>query len=151
MKSIFLFLFVFSFWAYGVEKDSIFVYCSEGSPRFLNPQLATDGTSLDAVDDVYDGLVQFKRGTSDVEPALAVSWKVSKDGLNYTFKLRKGVSFHTTKEFTPTRELNAEDVVFTFERVLNKNHPYHKVSGGNYMYYTAMGDGFFNQESGQSG
>ena len=139
MKSIVLFLLSFSFWVYGAETNSIFVYCSEGSPRFLNPQLATDGTSLDALHDVYDGLVQFKRGTSVIEPALATSWKVSKDGLNYTFDLRKGVSFHTTKDFTPTRDFNADDVVFSFNRALDKNHPYNKISGGNYMYFSAMG------------
>lgn len=139
MKFVALFLLSFSFWVYGADPNSIFVYCSEGSPRFLNPQLATDGTSLDALHDVYDGLVEFKRGTSTVIPALATSWEMSKDGLQYTFKLRKGVSFHTTKEFTPTREFNANDVIFSFERALHKNHPYHKVSGGNYMYFSAMG------------
>lgn len=139
MRSIVLFLLAFSFWVYGADSNSILVYCSEGSPRFLNPQLATDGTSLDALHDVYDGLVQFKRGTSVIEPALAESWEVSKDGLNYTFKLRKGVSFHTIKGFTPTRNFNADDVIFSFERALNKNHPYNKVSGGNYMYFSAMG------------
>ena len=140
MKAIGLFLIsCFSFWLYGAPSNSIFVYCSEGSPRFLNPQLATDGTSIDALHDVFDGLVEFKRGTSIIVPALATSWETSKDGLQYTFKLRKGVSFHTTKDFTPTREFNADDVVFSFERALNKNHPYNKVSGGNYMYFSAMG------------
>jgi len=139
MKIIILFLICFSFWVYGASSDSIFVYCSEGSPRFFNPQLATDGTSLDATNDVYDGLVEFKRGTSLVVPALATSWSASKDGLQYTFKLRKGVSFHTTGDFTPTREFNADDVIFSFERALDKNHPYHNVSGGNYMYFSAMG------------
>ncbi len=105
----------------------------------MNPQLATDGTSLDALHDVFDGLIEFKRGTHTVVPALATSWERSKDGLQYTFKLRKGVSFHTTKDFTPTREFNADDVIFSFERALNKKHPYHKVSGGNYMYFSAMG------------
>ncbi len=138
MKNLILFLFVFSFWVQA-DENSIFVYCSEASPRFFNPQLATDGASLDATSDVYDGLVQFKRGSSSVEPALAVSWKASANGLSYTFKLRKGVSWHTTKEFTPRREFNADDVIFTFGRALNKNHPYHKISGGNYMYYTSMG------------
>ena len=139
MKIIILFLFSFSFWVYGASPGSIFVYCSEGSPRFLSPQLATDGTSIDAINDVFDGLVEFKRGTSIILPSLATSWEVSKDGLHYTFKLRKGVSFHTTKNFTPTREFNADDVIFSFERALNKNHPYNKVSGGNYMYFSAMG------------
>ena len=49
-------------------------------------------------------------------PALAESCDVSDDGLTYTFKLRKGVKFHTTEDFTPTRDFNADDVVFSFER-----------------------------------
>lgn len=139
MKIIVLFFLGFSLWAYGASKDSILIYCSESSPRFFNPQLATDGTSIDVLHDVFSGLVEFKRGTSILLPSLATSWDVSKDGRQYTFKLRKGVSFHTTKDFTPTREFNADDVVFSFERALNKNHPYNKVSGGNYMYFSAMG------------
>ena len=118
---------------------SIFIYCSEGSPRFFNPQLASDGTSFDAINDVYSGLLDFKRGTSDIIPDLAESWKISKDGLSYTFYLRKNVSFHENYGFKPTRPFNAEDVLFSFKRALDKKHPYHKINGGNYMYFSAMG------------
>ncbi len=121
------------------STPNIFVFCSEGSPRFLNPQVASDGTSFDAISDVYDGLVEFKRGTSIIQPNLAKSWKISKDGLQYTFYLRQDVSFHTTKNFTPTRKMNADDVLFSFKRFFDKSHPFHKVSGGNYMYFFAMG------------
>ena len=75
-------------------------------------------------------LVEFKKGSTDLEPALAESWEISDDGLTYTFHLRKGVKFHTTKEFTPTRDFNADDVVFSFQRQLDPNHPYHNVSKG---------------------
>ena len=121
------------------KKSDIFVFCSEGSPRFFNPQVASDGTSFDATNDVYSRLVSFKRGTSIIEPDLAKSWEVSEDGLQYTFHLRKNVSFHTTKNFTPTRFANADDVVFSFKRFFEKSHPFHRVSGGNYMYFSAMG------------
>ena len=121
------------------SNPNIFVFCSEGSPRFLNPQVASDGTSFDATSDVYNRLVEFKRGTSVIQPALAESWEVSKDGLRYTFYLRKKVSFHTTKNFTPSRYMNADDVVFSFKRFFDPVHPFHKVSGGNYMYFYAMG------------
>ena len=118
------------------SAQNVFVYCSEGSPRMFNPQLASDGTSFDATKDVYNRLLDFKRGTSEIIPALAESWKISKDGLSYTFQLRKGVSFHETKNFKPTRDFNADDVLFSFQRVFDKKHPYHKVSGGNYIYFS---------------
>ncbi|MBK25007.1 MAG: ABC transporter substrate-binding protein [Halobacteriovorax sp.] len=116
-----------------------FVYCSEGSPTAFNPQVTTDGTSNNAsAHTIYERLVDFKYGTTKIIPKLAESWKVSKDRKTYTFKLRKGVKFHTTKYFTPTREFNADDVLFSFNRQWDKKHPYHKVSGGHYEYFTGM-------------
>lgn len=116
-----------------------FVYCSEGSPSAFNPQITTDGTSNNAAaHTVYNRLVDFKYGSTKIVPALAKSWKISKNKLNYTFKLRKGVKFHTTKYFTPTRNFNADDVLFSFNRQRLKSHPYHKVGGGNYDYWNGM-------------
>ena len=115
------------------------VYCSEGSPEGFNPALYTAGTTFDASSQaVYNRLVEFERGTTEIAPALAEDWKISGDGLEYTFTLRKGVKFHTTKTFTPSRDFNADDVVFSFLRQLNKDHPYHGVSGGAYEYFNAM-------------
>ncbi|GAB4013317.1 MAG: dipeptide ABC transporter substrate-binding protein DppA [Bdellovibrio sp.] len=116
-----------------------FVYCSEGSPSAFNPQITTDGTSNNAAGmTIYDRLVEFKLGTTEVGPALAESWTISKNKKTYTFKLRKGVKFHSTKYFTPTRDFNADDVIFSFERQMNKNNPYHMVGGGNYEYFVGM-------------
>ena len=60
---------------------------------------------------------------------------ISEDKKTYTFNLRKGVKFHQTKYFTPSREFNADDVLFSFNRQFNKSHPYHLVGGGNYQYW----------------
>ncbi len=115
------------------------VFCSEGSPEGFNPAFYTAGTSFDASSrPVYNRLVEFERGTTKIGPALAEKWDVSDDGLEYTFYLRKGVKFQTTKEFTPSRDFNADDVVFSFKRQLDKEHPYHKVSGGAYEYFNGM-------------
>jgi dipeptide transport system substrate-binding protein len=115
------------------------VYCSEGSPEGFNPQLYTSGTTFDATSkNVFNRLVQFKRGTTTIVPGLATSWDISADGLEYTFHLRKGVKFQTTKEFTPTREFNADDVLYSFDRMWDKENPYHGVSGGSYEYFDAM-------------
>ncbi len=93
------------------------VYCSEGSPENFNPQLYTSGTSVDAsAVPVYNRLVDFKVGTTELQPSLAESWEVSDDGKVYTFHLRKGVKFQSNKYFTPTRDFNADDVIFSFMR-----------------------------------
>lgn len=115
------------------------VYCSEGSPENFNPQINTTGTSLDAARPVYNQLVEFEPGTVDVVPGLAESWTISEDGKTITFKLRKGVKFGSNKAFTPTRDFNADDVIFSFERQWKPDHPFHKVSGGAYDYFNDMG------------
>ena len=115
------------------------VYCSEGSPEGFDPALYTAGTTFDASSrQIYNKLVEFDRGTTVIAPALAESYEVSDDGLTYTFKLRAGVKFHTTEYFTPSRELNAEDVVFSFERQRLADNAYNKVSGGTWEYFNGM-------------
>ena len=116
------------------------VYCSEGSPEGFNPTLYTAGTTFDASSkSMYNRLVEFERGATRIVPGLAREWSVSDDGLIYTFKLRRGVKFHNTDEWTPQRDFNADDVVYSFERQHNPDHPYHKVSGGSYEYFAGMG------------
>jgi len=101
------------------------VYCSEGSPEGFDPGLYTAGTTFDATSrTVYNRLVEFKHGSTEIEPGLAESWTVSDDGTVYTFKLRSGVKFQTTEFFTPTRDLNADDVIFSFERQLKAVNPW---------------------------
>jgi dipeptide transport system substrate-binding protein len=115
------------------------VYCSEGSPEGFSPALYTAGTTFDASSrTIYNRLVEFERGTTKIAPALAESWDVSDDGLEYTFHLRPGVKFHTTENFTPSRDFNADDVVWSFERQRNPEHSYHQVSGGTYEYFNSM-------------
>ena len=116
------------------------VYCSEGSPEGFNPSLYTAGTTFDASSRaLYNRLVEFERGTTTLGPALAESWSISDDGLEYSFKLRPGVKFQTTDNFTPTRDMNADDVIWSFERQWNPDHPFHTVSGGTYEYFQGMG------------
>jgi len=114
------------------------VYCSEGSPENFTPAINSTGTSFDAARPVYNKLVEFERGSTKVGPALAESWTVSEDGTVITFKLRKGVKFHTITGFKPTRDFNADDVLFSFNRQWKADHPYSKVSGGKYDYFADM-------------
>jgi dipeptide transport system substrate-binding protein len=114
------------------------VYCSEGSPENFQPALNETGTSLDAARPVYNQLVEFAPGTTNVVPGLAEKWDVSKDGLEIVFHLRKGVKFHPWKGFKPTRDFNADDVLFSFNRQWKDDNPYHKVSGGAFDYFNDM-------------
>mgnify|MGYP001087578702 CR=1 FL=1 len=125
--------------AAGAAGAKTLVYCSEGSPENFTPALNTTGTSLDAARPVFNQLVEFERGSTNVVPALAESYEVSPDGLTITFKLRKGVKFHSgVNGFTPTRDFNADDVLWSFERQWKADHPYNKVSGGAFDYFNDM-------------
>ncbi len=116
------------------------VYCSEGSPEGFDVAPYTAGTTFDASSKpLYNRLVEFKRGTSQVQPGLAESWEVSEDGLEYTFNLRKGVKFHTTSFFTPTRDFNADDVLFSFNRQRSADHAWYEyVPGISWEYFNGM-------------
>ncbi len=118
-----------------------FVYCSEGSPNTFNPEFATDSTSLNATNAIFNKLVEFKKGTTTIVPGLAESWQISKDGLTYTFKLRKNVKFHTTANFTPTRTFNSDDVLFSINRQRIAAHPFHNVGKATYESFDSMGLG----------
>jgi dipeptide transport system substrate-binding protein len=117
------------------------VFCSEGSPEGFNPQFFTTGTTMDATSvPMFNRLVEFETGTTNVVPGLAESWEVAPDGLSYTFKLRKGVKFHSTAKFKPTRDMNADDILFTYNRMADPQHPFHKnTPGTTYAYFEDMG------------
>jgi len=126
--------------AAGAANAKSLVYCSEGSPENFTPAMNITGTSLDAARPVFNQLVEFERGSTNVVPGLAESWEVSPDGMTVTFKLRSGVKFHSgVNGFTPSRDFNADDVLFSFERQWKAEHPYSKISGGAYDYFNDMG------------
>jgi peptide/nickel transport system substrate-binding protein len=65
-----------------------------GVPGTLNPAAALDGTMPLIARQVFDTLVVYRVGSTDVDPALATRWAVSRDGLTWSFTLRNGVTFH---------------------------------------------------------
>ncbi|TKC78197.1 ABC transporter substrate-binding protein [Trinickia terrae] len=116
------------------------VYCSEGSPAGFDAAQYTTSVEFSAsAYTVYNRLVEFEHGGTKVEPGLAESWEISPDGLTYTFHLRHGVKFQTTSFFKPTREFNADDVMLTFERMFDPNHPFRKAYPVQLPYFTDMG------------
>ena len=114
------------------------VYCSEGTPDSFDPMLTTSGISFDVTHSIFNRLVEFKTGTTEIVPGLAEKWETSEDGTVFTFHLRRNAKFQSNKDFTPTRAANADDVIFTFERQSVPGNPYYKVSGGTYIYWSAM-------------
>ncbi|MGF6602900.1 dipeptide transport system substrate-binding protein [Paraburkholderia sp. GAS448] len=120
--------------------DKTIVFCSEGSPAgFDSAQYTTSVEFTAASYTLYNRLVEFQHGGTKVEPGLAESWEISPDGLTYTFHLRHGVKFHTTSYFRPTREFNADDVMLTFERMLNPNNAFRSAYPVAFPYFTDMG------------
>jgi dipeptide transport system substrate-binding protein len=124
--------------ASGVSAKTL-VFCSEGSPENFYPGINTTGTSFDANTQIYGRIVDFERGGTTVVPGLAERWTISPDGLEYTFFLRKGVKWHSNKNFKPSRDFNADDMMFAIERQWNENDPYFKVTSPNHSYFNDMG------------
>lgn len=101
----------------GVAQAQTLVVARGNDANSLDPAESTSFEAIKVADWTFDGLVRFEGNTHKIVPALAESWKVSDDGLVWTFKLRKGVKFH---DGTP---LNAAAVEFSLERQRDKNHP----------------------------
>jgi dipeptide transport system substrate-binding protein len=118
------------------------VVCSEASPEGFDIVQYTAATTADATaETLFERLVAFAPGSTDIVPALAQSWEISDDGLSYTFILREGVKFHANKDFTPSRTFNADDVLWSFQRQLDPAHPWHKLSLRGFPYAESMGLG----------
>ncbi|MGB7801611.1 ABC transporter substrate-binding protein SapA [Buttiauxella sp.] len=120
-------------------RNSGFVYCVSGQVNTFNPQMASGGLTVDTLAaQLYDRLLDVDPYTYRLVPELAESWEVLDNGATYRFHLRPNVQFQTTPWFKPTRALNADDVVFSFQRVFNRDHPWHNVNGGNYPYFDSL-------------
>lgn len=120
-------------------RQSGFVYCVNGVINTFNPQLASGGLVVDTLaSQLYDRLLDVDPYTYRLIPELAESWEVLDNGATYRFHLRQDVPFQHTPWFTPTRPMNADDVVFSFGRVFDRHHPWHNVNGGNYPYFDSL-------------
>nr|WP_288359479.1 ABC transporter substrate-binding protein [uncultured Pseudomonas sp.] len=114
--------------------------CTEASPDGFDVVQYNSLTTTNASADVLmNRLVEFDAAKGKLVPSLASSWKISDDGLSYTFTLRKDVLFHRTDYFKPTRRtLEADDVLFSFQRMLDPNHPWYKTAASGYPHAQSM-------------
>ena len=98
--------------------DDGLIYCTHASGFSFNPQTSDAGTSMNVVtEQIYNKLFEISN-TAIPTPILAQSYSISPDGKIITIYLRKGIKFHHTDLFKPTRDFNADDVVFSLNRVL---------------------------------
>ena len=95
------------------DVDSTFIFGSSGDIAGLDPAMANDGETFRVSRQIFEGLVGVEPGSADPAPGLAESWEQSEDGLEYTFQLKEGVTFHDGTDF------NAEAVCFNFDRMNN--------------------------------
>jgi cationic peptide transport system substrate-binding protein len=120
-------------------RDSGFVYCVSGQVNTFNPSKASSGLIVDTLAaQFYDRLLDVDPYTYRLMPELAESWEVLDNGATYRFHLRRDVPFQKTDWFTPTRKMNADDVVFTFQRIFDRNNPWHNVNGSNFPYFDSL-------------
>ena len=114
------------------EGGSTLVFGTASDPVVLDGALVSDGESLRAIDQIYEGLVTLAPGGTEIAPALAESWEASPDGLEWTFNLRDGVTFHDGEEF------NAEAVCANFDRWYNFKGPF-QLESATYYWQTVFG------------
>ena len=116
--------------ASGPVQGGTIVVGLQAEPTTLDAQQMTDYNSTRAGRNLFDALLHFKDESTEVEPTLAEKWDISPDGKEYTFYLRKGVKFHDGTDF------NADAVVFSYEREIDPNHPYHDTGEFAYADFT---------------
>lgn len=102
------------------QDKTVFRYNESGGITSLDPAFAKDQACIWATNQIYNGLVQLN-DKLEVIPCIAKSWKISKDGLMYTFHLRNDVFFHESEIFKngKTRKVIAQDFVYSFKRIID--------------------------------
>lgn len=116
----------------GPKSGGVLVFARSGDSVGLDPARETDGESFYGATQVFDNLVEFKPGTTEIQPALAESWEIAENGMEVVFNLREGVKFHDGTDF------NAEAVVFSLGRQLYEDHPYYDLGPWKYWGYMDM-------------
>jgi len=116
LLTVLVFLLTGSIVAAAPKSGGTLIFGRGGDSVGLDPAYETDGNSFMICDNIYEALVAYKDESTALEPGLAKSWKVSKDGKKYTFYLRKGVKFHDGTPF------NADAVVFSIGRMMKERN-----------------------------
>ncbi len=119
--------------------NATLTFGTSADPVVLDGALVSDGESLRAIDQMFEGLVALEPGGTEIVPSLAESWEASDDGTSYTFQLRDGVKFHDGTDF------NADAVCFNFDRWYNFEGSFQNPAAS-YYWQTVFG-GFSDGET----
>ena len=98
----------------------------------------SDGETIRACNQLYDPLLNYKFGGTDLIPGLAEKWDASPDAMSFTFHLRQGVKFSNGAAF------DANDVVATYDAQWDTKSPNHKGTDGTFVYWTGLFTQFLN-------
>jgi dipeptide transport system substrate-binding protein len=124
----------------GIVQAAPLTVCTEASPDGFDVVQYNSLTNTNAAaDTIFNRLVEYDAASGKIVPSLAQQWQVSSDGLQYTFKLRPNVQFQRTDYFQPTRTLNADDVLFSFQRMIDSNHPWFASAPNGYPHAQSFG------------
>jgi ABC-type transport system substrate-binding protein len=118
--------------------DDDIVYVQNAEPISLYCSDESDGESFAVCEQILEGLAGFAIPGGEVVPKLAESWEVSDDGLEWTFHLREGVTFHDGST------LDANDVVLSYVVQWDAAHPLHVGNTATYVYFTSFFTSFLN-------
>lgn len=119
---------------------SLLTVCTESAFDGFDVPQYTSAVTKDAVGTtIFDQLLHFSRRTGEPEPALAEKMDISPDGLVYTAHLRRGVKFQTTPWFKPTRDMNADDVMFSINRLMDPASPWKAITKGGFIAWNSYG------------
>jgi len=128
----FILVFLVNFGSYATEPKigGDFIFATSSPVQTLDPHLALDKNSIQVCETMYQPLVKYSTEDEAIGTCLAISWQVKEQGKEWIFHLRKGIKFH---DGTP---LNADAVVFSFQRQLDPTHPYYeeKYFHGRYLF-----------------
>ncbi len=98
----------------GTEAKDTLIVAKQSDPSGLDPHMAADEAAIRAIENMYNSLLTYTTVYGEVAPSLAKSYEVSEDSLTYTLHLVEGVKFHSGREMT------AEDVVYSLNRIKNE-------------------------------
>jgi peptide/nickel transport system substrate-binding protein len=97
----------------GTQQGGTLVFAASADPVSIDPAFISDGESIRVTNQIYEGLVKTKAGSTEIEPSLAKSWTSSPDAKVWDFELQQGVKFHDGTPF------NAQAVCDNFNRWYN--------------------------------
>ena len=126
-----------------VKAGGTLVFAGAADPTYLDPALVSDGESFRVTEQIDEGLIGLKPGTTKIVPKLATKWKLSGGGRTWTFFLRHGVKFHDGTPF------NAKAVCYNFNRWYNWSGAFQN-AGASYYYQSIYGGFHHNEASGLS-